>query len=114
MIWITPLLAVTSAVVTVASLILTVPSVTLNEASSPFSIVTVSPSVTALEATFPLRTWYVKISARVAFSSSVSNVDKSIPASWKAVSVGAKTVNGPSPCKTETRLACASAATSAS
>ena len=54
--WITPLLAVTSAVVTVASLIITEPPETVNEASSPFSIVTVSPSVTALEATFPLRT----------------------------------------------------------
>ena len=112
--WITPLLAVTSAVVTVASLIITEPPETVNEASSPFSIVTVNPSVTALEATFPLRTWYVRISARVAFSSSVSNVDRSMPAFWNAVSVGAKTVNGPSPCRTDTRLACASAATNAS
>ena len=49
MTWTTPLLALTSAVVTVASLIITEPPETVNEASSPFSIVTVRPSVTALD-----------------------------------------------------------------
>ena len=51
------------------------------------------------------------MSLRVAFSSSVSNADKSIPAAAKASSVGAKTVNGPSPCRVVTRSAWASAAT---
>ena len=53
----------------------------------------------------------MRISTSVAFSASVSNVDKSIPASMKAWSVGAKTVNGPLPCSVETRPACVSAST---
>ena len=107
----TPLLAGTSASVTVASPTMTTPSVTVNEASSPFSMVTVSPSVTAEEATDPEYTWYVRMSARVAFSSSVSKVDRSIPAAAKASSVGANTVNGPSACSAVTRFACVRAAT---
>ena len=45
--WITPFDATTSAVVTVASPIITVPSATVNDASSPLAIATVSPSVTS-------------------------------------------------------------------
>ena len=55
--WITPLLAGTSASVTVASPMLTAPSATVKVASSPFSIVTVSPSVTAEDSTDPEYTW---------------------------------------------------------
>ena len=51
--WMTPLLAGTSARVTVASPMLTAPSATVNVASSPFSIVTVRPSVTAEDSTDP-------------------------------------------------------------
>ena len=51
--WIIPLDATTSAVVTVASPMLTAPSATVNVASSPFSIVTVRPSVTAEDSTDP-------------------------------------------------------------
>ena len=51
------------------------------------------------------------MSVRVAFSSSVSKVLRSIPAAANASSVGAKTVNGPSPCKALTRSACERAAT---
>ena len=54
------------------------------------------------------------MSLRVAFSSSVSNVERSIPAAANASSVGAKTVKGPSACKAETSPACESAATRAS
>ena len=54
MTWIIPLLALTSAVVTVASPIFTTPSTTVNEATSPFTISTESPSVTSDEETFPL------------------------------------------------------------
>ena len=58
MTWITPLLATTSGVVTVASWIITVPSETENEASSPFIMVTVSPSVTSPDITLAsARTW---------------------------------------------------------
>ncbi len=49
----------------------------------------------------------------VAFSSSVSKVVRSIPKSANAWSVGANTVNGPSPCRVETNPACAKAATKA-
>ena len=52
------------------------------------------------------------MSTKVAFSASVSNVDKSIPAAVKAASVGANTVNGPVPCSVVTRFAWARAATS--
>ena len=51
--WMTPLLAGTSASVTVASPIMTVPSATVKVASSPFSMVTVKPSVTAEDCTDP-------------------------------------------------------------
>ena len=54
------------------------------------------------------------MSTRVAFSSSVSKEARSIPASAKAASVGAKTVNGPSACSAVTRSAWESAATRAS
>ena len=53
------------------------------------------------------------MSARTAISSSVVNESKSIPASVNAWSVGANTVNGPSPCKVDTKLALDSAATKA-
>ena len=47
----------------------------------------------------------------MAFSSSVSKVDRSIPAFAKASSVGANTVKGPSPDSVVTRSACVKAAT---
>ena len=50
----------------------------------------------------------------VAFSSGVSKVLKSMPASAKAVSVGAKTVKGPVPWSVVTKSACVKAATSES
>ena len=50
---ITPLLAITSGEVTVAPSIDTTPSATVKLALSPFTIVTVSPSVTALDSTAP-------------------------------------------------------------
>ena len=53
----TPLLAITSAVVTVAPSMDTTPSTTLKLALSPFSIGTVSPSVTSLDCTAPTYTW---------------------------------------------------------
>ena len=51
--WMTPLLASTSAVVTFAPSIMTPASETVKDASSPFNIVTVIPSVTLVEATAP-------------------------------------------------------------
>ena len=51
--WITPLLAGTSASVTVASPTITASAVTVNDASSPLTIVTVNPSVTSAALTAP-------------------------------------------------------------
>ena len=51
------------------------------------------------------------MSASVAFSSSVSNDARSIPAAANASSVGANTVKGPSACSAATRFAWVSAAT---
>ena len=51
------------------------------------------------------------MSTSVAFSASVSKEARSMPASVKAWSVGAKTVNGAVPCSVVTRLACVRAAT---
>ena len=55
-------------------------------------------SVTALDGTSPKTTWYNRMSERAAFPSTVSSEARSMPASAKAWSVGAKSVNGPSPC----------------
>ena len=53
MTWITPFDAGTSANTTVASPTITVPSVTVNDASSPLTIATVNPSVTSAALTAP-------------------------------------------------------------
>ena len=109
---ITPLLAITSGVVTLASLTITDPFSTVKVTLSPLNISTERPSVTALDSTEPTNTWYVRISVSVAFSSSVLKSARLIPASVNAWSVGAKTVNGPSPSRVDTRSAWAKAATS--
>ena len=58
MTWITPLLATTSGDTTVASSIITEPSVTVKDALSPFIISTDRPSVTSDDITLaPARTW---------------------------------------------------------
>ena len=54
------------------------------------------------------------MSASAAISSAVSKVERSIPAAVNASSVGANTVNGPSPCNVVTRSALVNAATSES
>ena len=96
MTWITPLDAGTSARTTVASLTMT-ESPTVKERSSPLTAAATNPSVTAEEGTSPATTWYSSMSVKAALPSSVSRASRSIPAAAKASSVGAKTVNGPSP-----------------
>ena len=54
------------------------------------------------------------MSVSVAFNSGVLKFARSIPASAKAWSVGANTVNGPLPDNAPTKSACASAATNES
>ena len=51
------------------------------------------------------------MSVSVSLPFSVSSAARSIPAAAKAASVGAKTVNGPAPCRVATRSAWARAAT---
>ena len=92
----TPLDAGTSASTTFASLTIT-PSPTAKDRSSPFTAVADMPSVTADDGTAPDTTWYSRMSVRVALPSSLSSAARSIPG-MNASSVGAKTVNGPSPC----------------
>ena len=57
MTWIIPFEAITSADVTVASFTMTLPSVIVNERSSPLSASTDRPSLTSEDATAPLITW---------------------------------------------------------
>ena len=101
----TPFDVATSAAVTTASLTLTSVADTEKVSVSWFKAVAAIPSVRSDDTTVPDTTWYVRMSTSVAFSSSVSNVARSIPASVNAWSVGAKTVNGPVPCRVATRFA---------
>ena len=57
MTWMMPLLALTSGVVTLASLIMTVPLSTVNVALAPLTMVATMPSVTLPEGTAPATTW---------------------------------------------------------
>ena len=109
-----PLDAVTSAMVTLASLTMTPPSATVNATSSPLAMVAAIPSVTAEDGTEPAYTWYSRMSVRVALPSSLSRAARSIPAAANASSVGAKTVNGPSPWRVASSSAWITAATSES
>ena len=108
--WMTPLDAGTSASTTFASLTIT-PSPTAKDKSSPFTAAADMPSVTADDGTAPDTTWYSRMSVSVALPSSLSSAARSIPAAANASSVGAKTVNGPSPCNVVNSSAWTTAAT---
>lgn len=86
---------------------------TVIETASPWTV-TAESSVTTLAArTSPGTTWYSRMSVSVGMSSSrVSTVPSGKAA--KASSVGAKTVNGPSPDSVPTRSAAVTAATKVS
>jgi len=107
MMWITPLLAITSAFVTVASFTFTVvPSIVMVN-FAPFTVSAVIPLDKSLLRTFPLTTWYFRIlvsSALLARSASAV-VFKAARAAANASSVGAKTVNGPVPFNVLTKSA---------
>ena len=98
--WITPLLAGTSASVTIATPSPTITpktSLTYTNSKSPLAVVTFDfPSVRSADIISPGTTWYSKMFARVSFPSGVSSAAKSIPAAANASSVGANSVNGPS------------------
>ena len=111
--WITPLLVFTSAMDTVASFTITPPS-TVNASGWPLTAFADMQSVTAEAGTSPLTTWYSRISVSAAFPSGVSRAARSMPASANAWSVGAKTVNGPVPCRVSNSSAWITPATSES
>ena len=83
MTWMTPFDVSTSAPVTVAPFTFTsLP--TVKASLSPLMASADALSVRSDDITFPETTWYVRMSTSVAFSSSVSKVVKSIPASANA------------------------------
>ena len=108
--WMTPLLVLTSARVTVASLTIT-PSPTVKAIGLPLTVFAVRHSVTADDGTLPAMTWYRRISVSAALPSGVSRAARSIPASANAWSVGAKSVNGPVPWSVSSNSACITALT---
>ena len=81
--WITPLLVLTSAKVTLALFTMT-PSPTVNAIGFPLTVLAVKHSVTAEDGTFPATTWYCRMSVRAALPSGVSRALRSISASIKA------------------------------
>src|SRR6056297_740511 len=99
MTWTTPLDAITSALVTVASpLTLMVSAVASTRTLLPTSSVGASVTLPArsLESALPLMTWYFRISASCwRFSSANRNCTVAVGSLLNAASVGAKTVNGP-------------------
>ena len=71
--------------------------------SAPSTVMIFSPSMRSSAKTFPAATWYVRMSARLGSSRSSAIVTPSILArASKALSVGPKTVNGPSPSRVST------------
>ena len=112
---ITPLEASMSAVTTFAELIETVPMSSLTVTSAPLTVATfrsLAPMRSEL-ITLPGITWYVSTAVRVSVSArSCSAVSpRAAKALANASSVGANTVNGPSPCKVSTNPAAWTAAT---
>ncbi len=118
MMWITPLEAATSAVVTlVVEFKLTPESVLTNKLTfvllGPSLKVGTYPLLKALERTSPLTTWYNKMGVNCsADNSSKLLTPKSLNKAVKASLVGANTVKGPSPANVPARFALVSAATS--
>ena len=108
--WMTPLDASMSAISTVASPIETVPPSTEIARLSPCTVSAESSVTTCSELTAPATTWYSRMSVNAGMSPSS---DSTVPSGSfaNASSVGAKTVNGPSPCNVPTRPAASRAAT---
>ena len=110
MTWMMPLLVGTSAAVTVAPFTTTV-SLTVKLSGWPLTVVADMQSVTLAAGMFAPTTWYSRMSDKASLPSGVSRAARSMPASAKAWSVGAKTVNGPSPCRVSSSPACTTAET---
>jgi len=98
MMWITPLLHITSAEVTVAVFTFTVLPLMAIVTFAPCNVAGVIPFFRAVLLTDPLTTWYFKMAARsVLFKSCALVIPRVVRAAAKAASVGAKTVKGPVP-----------------
>src|SRR6056297_1360266 len=109
--WMTPLLVMMSALTTLASLILT-PSQVLILTYLPASVSAFFSFITFLAVTLPATTWYLRISTSLSLFSGFSKL-ATVPSgsAANASSVGAKTVNGPSPFRASTSPAAFTAAT---
>ena len=110
MTWMIPLLVITSAVVTVAPFTMTV-SLTEKVRLWSLTVVAVMQLDTLAAGTAPAITWDSRMSVSCALPSTVSRAVRSMPASMKAWSVGAKRVKGPLPCSVSSRSAWTTALT---
>ncbi len=110
MTWIKPFVEMTSVNTTLASLTITPPAM-VKESGWPLAASAVMHSVTLAAGTSALTTWYSRMSLKVALPSVVVKSARSMPASAKAWSVGAKTVKGPGPWRVAKSSAWITAAT---
>src|SRR5215213_5899979 len=113
MTWMTPLDALTSAVLTVALSTFTARPLASIATELPSTVLAaVFLPLMSLAMTLPGTTWYVRIFVSCALFSGLSRFS-TVPAGsfLKASSVGAKTVNGPGPLRVSTRPAAFTAAT---
>lgn len=96
MTWITPLLALISVAVTLASLTMTPPLSALMVTCLPLTVAADVNFTTCAAVTFPATTWQVSIAASFSLFSGLSRFSTVPAGSFANASlVGAKTVNGP-------------------
>ena len=111
--WIVPFDASMSVTSTRAPPTVTTSPSTSIDTASPWTVIAESSRTTSDALTSPDTTWYSSTSVSAGMSPSRAST---VPSGSfaNASSVGAKTVNGPSPCSVSTRPAAPSAATSVS
>jgi len=106
MTWMTPLLHMISFNTTSAAFTFTVVPSIVMVSWAPCTVFACIPFERSVLLTCPLTTWYVRIPERSSLASSSSFVAfKLFSAAAKALSVGAKTVNGPVPLRVVTNSA---------
>lgn len=92
---------------------MTLPSLVLMVTLAPFTVLACESFTTCAAVTLPGTTWYLRMAWSCALFSGLRS-DSTVPSGSlaKALSVGAKTVNGPLLLRTSTRSAALTAATS--
>ena len=114
MTWMTPLVQTMSVLTTLALLAITFLPSTSILIGAPWTDIAILPSIfmTSAAIALELMTWYFRIEASLALFSGLRSIS-TVPSGSlaNASSVGARTVNGPSPLRTSTRSAALSAAT---